>query len=213
MRCGMAGVLAATMALSLGVSARATAPKTTWASYTDPTYGMRVSIPKSWNVVPPTVAGVQALVSRLDKKNQAGLAGVYSALIGSSEARAQLLRYHFQAFDYVPTATQQPDFALAFARTTKALASDVAAISASFAASYASEPGATVSKHTVVTLPAGRAAFIQGVERKPGQPPQQVQIYVLGRGTVIYELIFRADVGVPGAAATFKAIANRFVLT
>jgi hypothetical protein len=173
---------------------------------------MRVSIPTSWRTVPPTVAGVQALITQLRAQHQAGLAAFYAGLIATPSARKQLLEYHFQAFEYVPSATQQPDFALAFARTSKALAADTAALGASWAARYDQQPGTTITRTTVVSLPAGRAALVEGVQTTPGLPKQQFEVYVLGRGSLLYTLTFRADAGTPGVVAAFAGIARRFAL-
>lgn len=212
---GMLALVApAAVTASAGVSADAATPGNGWQTFTDSTWRIRVSIPASWHLVPPTVRGVQALISQLNAKNETGLAGVYEGLIGTPSARTQLLRYLFQAFEYSPTATQEPDFALAFARTTKALTGDVSAISASFAKNYASHPGTTVIKHGVVTLPAGRAAFVEGAQVVPnGAPPQEFEIYVLGHGTLLYQLTFRADLNAPLVASAMAGIASRFAFT
>jgi hypothetical protein len=201
------------MACATGGWASAAAPKPAWESFTDTAYGIRVSIPKTWFTVPPTVAEVQALIKRLDQTNDAGLANVYAQLIGTSAARTQLLRYLFQAFDYSPASAQQPDFALAYARTTKAVAGNPASLSASFAKSYAAEPGTTVTKHAVVKLPAGPAAFVEGTQRVAGAASQQFEVFILGHGTLLYTLAFRAEVSAPGAAAAFAGIAQRFTFT
>jgi hypothetical protein len=96
----------------------------------DKSYGIRVSFPKSWQTVPTSVAGVHSLIAQLERKKEGGIALVYAALIATAAARGQLLRYHFQAFEYLPGSSVQPDFALAFARISRAYtATDLAATS------------------------------------------------------------------------------------
>jgi hypothetical protein len=183
-----------------------------WQSFTDPTYGLRVAIPASWHTVPPTVAGVRSTITQLEKQNNAGLATVYSTFIDSPEARANLVKPHFQAFQYVPNDDVQPDFALYFSRTTPALAKEVSTMSATFAQKYAAGQHAVVSKHAMVRLPAGPVAFFEGTQSAGGRPVQ-FQIYVIGHGDLLYEFSFRADARATAEAATFRAIMNHFHFT
>jgi hypothetical protein len=199
---------------TLGVCASATAGPAPWQSFTDPTYHLRVAIPGAWYTVPPTVAGVEAEVTRLQKRNNAGLAIVYSTFINSAAARKHMLGYHFQAFQYVPGSAIQPDFAIAFSRTTPALAADTQAISKSIASRYEQQyPGAVVTKSAVVTLPAGPAAMLVGTRPVGAGLTAQVQIYVIGQGDLLYEFSFIADKHATAEAATFAAIMHRFAFT
>jgi hypothetical protein len=191
----------------------ATAAGGSWVSFVDSSNGIRVSIPKSWRTVPPTVAGVQSLIAQLTKSKQTGLAQVYSSFIASAAARKQMLSYHFQAFQYSPGSSIQPDFALAFARTSRAYtAKDLAATSTSVAKRFASVSGSTVTKHALVTLPSGPAAFVEGTQPTAGGVGlrTQFEVYVVAHGTLLYELSFRADARATEEAATFTAIARRF---
>ena len=195
------------------VSSVASAASAPWVSFVDNSNGIRVAIPKSWHTLPPTVAGVQSLIGQLEKSKQTGLAQVYSSFIGTAAARQKMLSYHFQAFQYSPGSSIQPDFALAFARTSRAYsAKDLAATSTSVAKRFASVSGSTVTKHTLVTLPSGPAAFVEGTQPGTGGSGlrTQFQVYVVAHGTLLYELSFRADARAAGEAATFTSIARRF---
>jgi hypothetical protein len=199
---------------TLGVCGDATAGPAPWQSFTDPTYHLRVAIPGAWYTVPPTVAGVEAEVTRLQKQNNAGLAIVYQTFINSAAARKQMLSFHFQAFQYVPGSAIQPDFAMAFSRTTPALAADIQAISKSMASRYEQQyPGAAVSKSAVVTLPAGPAAMLVGTRPLGSGLTAQVQVYVIGHDDLLYEFSFIADKRATAEAATFAAIMHRFAFT
>ncbi|MGH7192948.1 MAG: hypothetical protein ACREJM_05350, partial [Candidatus Saccharimonadales bacterium] len=127
-------LVAAVSVLSVEVAGAARAGGA-WVSFTDASVGIRVSIPHGWHTVPPTVAGVRALVGKLERENSVPLARVYASFVSTPAAQAQMLRYLFQAFEYSPSATQQPDFALAYARTTKA--ANLATTADSVAKSYA----------------------------------------------------------------------------
>ena len=158
---------------------------------------------------------MQALIGRLDGKQQTGLGEVYSAFIDTPAERAQMLRYVFQVFQYVPGSSIEPDFALAVARTTPGIAGNPAAIAASFAKSYGSTSGTIVTKQAVVTLPSGRAAFVEGTQPAQGGfdvlgARTQFQIYVIPHGNLLFDLSFRATEGAIGAASTFTEIARRF---
>ena len=199
---------------AFGVCGSANAAQGPWQSFTDPTYHLRVEIPGSWYTVPPTIGGVQAEVTRLQKQNNAGLAIVYSTFINSPAARKNMLSYHFQAFQYVPGSAVQPDFAMAFSRTTPALAADTKAISKSFASRYEQQyPGAVVTKSAVVNLSAGPAAMLVGTRPLGDGLTAQVQIYVIGHGDLLYEFSFIADKKATAEAATFAAIMHRFAFT
>ena len=209
----MRRVLALAVALgSLNLGGSAGAANGSWQSFTDTTYGLRLAIPASWHVVPPTVARVKATITQLQKQNNAGLAIVYSTFVNSPQARKNLLNSHFQAFQYVPKDDIQPDFALYFSRTTPALAKEAPTMSATFAQNYAAGQGAVVSKHAMVHLPAGPVAFFEGTQSVGGHAVQ-FQIYVVGHGNLLYLFSFRADARATGEAATFRAIMNHFDFT
>jgi hypothetical protein len=207
-RQGLAVVFALTGLVACGVASAASGP---WVSFVDKSYGIRVTIPKSWHTVPPTVAGVQSLIGQLAKKKEVGLAQVYSSFIASTAARQKMLSYHFQAFQYSTGSAIQPDFALAFARTSRAYTvKDLATTSKSVARQFTAVPGTTITKQTVVTLPAGPAGFVEGTQPVAGGSTTQFQIYIIAHGTLLYDLSFRADARATSEAATFTAIARRF---
>jgi hypothetical protein len=148
-----------------GVARVASGP---WVSFVDKSYGIRVTTPKSWHTVPPTVAGVRSLVAQLEQKKQAGLAQVYAS-------------------------------AKDLATTSKSVAKQLTAVA-----------GTTITKQTVVTLPAGPAGLLEGTQPVTGGLTTQFQIYIIAHGTLLYDLSFRADVRSTSEAATFTAIARRF---
>ena len=184
-----------------------------WQSFSDSRYGMKVSIPSTWQTVPPSVAGVNARVATLQKENQAGLASVYAGFIATPAAKKQTLSYYFQAFQYAPKSKVQPDLALSVARTTAQVAGDKKALAASFAHSYpSSHPGTTISKQTVVNVPAGQAALIEGRQTST-TADTQFQIYILSKGPLIFVFSFRAAPGDLAADAVFSGVMKRFAFS
>jgi hypothetical protein len=191
-----------------GVASAASGP---WVSFVDHSYGIRVTIPTSWYTVPPTVAGVQSLIRQLDKQKKTGLAKVYASFISTPAARNKMLSYHFQAFEYSPGSSAEPDFTLAFARTSRAFTvTDLTAISKSLAKAFAAR-GMTVATSTVVTLPAGPAAFAAGTLPSVGAGSStHFETYVIAHGTLLYQLSFSADTSILGGTTAFAEIAHRF---
>lgn len=210
MKLGLRQCLAVAALAALVGCGAADAAQGGWESLVDPTYGIRVAMPKTWDVVPPTVAGVQSLIAQLEKKKETGLAAAYSGLIDTAAARTKLSSYHFQAFQYVPSAQVEPDFTLAFARTSRAFTvKDLTAIAKSNAKAFASR-GVTVTKATVVTLPAGPAALTEGTATVGIGVTVHLEDFVIAHGTLLYQLSFEADASIAGSGATFTEIARRF---
>ena len=184
-----------------------------WQTFSDSRYGIRVAIPAGWHTVPPTVSGIKAEITKLGKQNDAGLATVYATFIDTAAARKQTLSYYFQAFQFVPKAAVQPDFAISVARTTAQIAADKKALATSFAHSYSSgRPGTTISKQAVVKVPAGRAALVEGRQTVSGTA-ERFQVYVLSKGDLLFVLSLRAAANSQAAAATFAGIVKRFAFS
>jgi hypothetical protein len=181
-----------------------------WQTFNDSRYGIRVSIPSTWQTVPPSVAGIKAEIAKLEKRNEAGPATLFATLIGSAKARKQTLSYYFQALHYESSSPVQPDFALSVARTTARIAVDKNALASSFAHSYAAKySGTNIAKQAVVTVPAGRAALVEGTQTVNGTSTQ-FRVYVLSRGTTIFVLSFRAAPADAAADTAFAGIIKRF---
>lgn len=197
-------VLAAVTAVV--VSSAATAATVRWALWTNPGKGFHIAIPETWFVVPNTVAGVKADVTKLAKENAAQVAAVYTDLIDTSTARTALERDSFQAFAYadLPTLT---DVTVTVARTKASYTSAKGlALVASAGKAGKIVPG-KIDAARVVKLPGGPAAYIEGTRAESGNT-LDFAMYVFGRGTSLYEVYFVADAKAPDIAATSKTIAT-----
>jgi hypothetical protein len=184
-----------------------------WQTFNDSRYGIRVSIPSTWQTVPPSVAGIKTEIAKLEKQNQAGLATVYATLIANAAARKQTLSYYFQALRYESASAVQPDFALSVAKTTAPIAADKKTLAASFAHSYAAKyPGTKISKQAVVDVPAGQAALVEGTQPVNGTSTR-FEVYVLSKGTLIFVLSFRAAPYDAAADAAFAGIVEHFAFS
>ncbi len=184
-----------------------------WQTFNDSRYGIRVSIPSTWQTVPPSIAGIEAEIAKLEKRNEAGPATLFATLIGTAKARKQTLAYYFQALHYESGEPVQPDFALAVARTTAQIAADKKALASSFAHSYAAKyPGTKISKQAVVAVPAGQAALVEGTQPVNGTSTQ-FRVYVLSKGTTIFVFSFRAAPSDATANAAFAGIIKRFAFS
>jgi hypothetical protein len=86
--------------LALGLASAGTAANVPSTTYADKAGGYTITIPKNWELVPRTVAGVKALAAKLKKKKStADLGSYYLTLIATQAQRQQLAIYRFQAFD------------------------------------------------------------------------------------------------------------------
>jgi hypothetical protein len=180
-----------------------------WVSYADGRMGFRIAIPSSWYLVPNSVSKVQALAKRYALKDKDGPAAVYSSMIATAATRKQLEGYSFQAFAYSPAVTTQTDVALAIARTPRTYTKhDLRAVDASVRKSLAAERS-HVTEASVVALPAGDAAVIEGTTAGGGGT-SRFAVYVISHSDRLFELTCRADARSAPIASTCGQIAARF---
>jgi hypothetical protein len=186
-----------------------------WLTFADKTYDIHFAIPASWHVVPSNVVGVQADIESLLKSNQLALAEVYKTFIATSAAQTQLQRYFFQAFQYVENASIQPDFALVVTFTSVPYTKqELTAVSTSEPQHLrAAAAGTIITRHTLLKIPAGFAALIEGTQPDGLKLRSQFAIYFVAHGSFLWELSFRANASTAGEQALFGAIADRLTFS
>jgi hypothetical protein len=191
---------------TLAVCSTAGAARGEWVTLTDKPEGFSLTVPKASYFVPNSVSKVQAIISLLAKRNQAGVAQVYAQIIGSSD----VTKFVYEGFFFTPSAPVQPLFTLAVAQTRPAntTRSGLAKVATGWASALRKE-GATVTTAKVVTLPAGRAALDEAVEVLGGVETLLVN-YDIGHGGTIYQLTFRTSATTRESLSTFDTIAKRF---
>jgi hypothetical protein len=190
----------------LAAAATAGAAGGQWVTLTDKYEGFSLTVPKSIFFVPNSKEKVKTIIAELTKQNQAGVAAVYSQIIGSSDVS----KFVYEGFFFTPSATVQPLFTLAAAQTVPAntTRSGLAEVAASEAGALRGQ-GATVSSAKVVTLPAGPAATIEATQEVSGAKTLLVE-YVIGNKNRIYLLVFRTAASTRAQLSTFETIARRF---
>jgi hypothetical protein len=181
--------------------------------YVDRSGGYRLTIPRTWQVVPPSVVAVKQMIARLKKQKKTELAAVYSDMISSADGRKELTTFRFRAFRWPQLPSPVPtDVTLTIKPVAKKYkAADLPAIGATFAKSLAS-PGATISKPELLKLPAGSAELITGTV--PLQAVQGVKtgftLVLMLRPGRLYMLSFRIDSRAAADAKVFASIAQLF---
>ncbi len=201
--------LAATAVAVLSVCSAAGAAAPSWESFVDQQYGIRVSIPKAWCIVPPSAAQIEAVILRI--KNQknvpSALARTYLSYLVS--AQADPTKYIFQAFECPLTPWPDPtDFAIEVARTSTPYSAS-ALLRSAFAKGLAAQ-GMTVTRSAVVTLRGGQALLVTADWHVTTQISARVEEYIVPHGTLLFLLSLRTDARDPGALPTFAEIADRF---
>ncbi len=196
--------------LGLVGSGAASAASGPWVTLIDRPGGFKLTIQKSWYLVPNSPASVQSIILQLRNANQAGVARVYTEILGSSDVR----RFWFEAFDYSALAAIQPTVTLGIARSTKALTSSASLVplAAAFAKSFAATPQTTVTLETVVTLPEGPRRVRRSHAGVPGSS-LLIEVYVIPHGTRLYQLSFATDAASSTDAVSFAEIAQRFAFS
>jgi len=204
----LAVALAAAGLVVCATAAAANQPSTT---YLDKPAGFRITIPKTWQPVPRSVAGVKALIKQLDKKKETELARVYSAIISTAAGRSGRTLRASRASLPPPISSIQTDVSLGIVRTPKAYGvNDLPSIGDTFANKFATTKGSKILKPTVVTLPAGPAAFIEGTEPAGGGVSTGFELYLIPHGKLLYELSFRIDASALSSATIFASITRLF---
>jgi hypothetical protein len=183
---------------------------TTWV---DKAGGYAITIPKTWQLIPRTTAGVNTLVATLNKQKKGTLAAFYKAILATSAGRADLTAYRFQAFAWPDSETQPVPIqvSLGLVKTKTAVtAKGLPAVGAVFANQLASNKGAKITVPKIVTLPAGKAEFIEGTIPIGSGVDNGLELYLIPHGKTVYELAFQIEASQLKSATLFTSIARQF---
>ncbi len=204
-------VLAVAASLVAGAASAKNLPSTI---YVDKSGGYRITIPKTWQVIPPSVPIIKKKIATLKKQKKADLASVYSSYISTAGARKEVGDFRFRAFMWPALPSPVPtDVSLRIQPVAKTYkAADLPAIGASFAKNMAS-PGAKIDKPQLLKLPSGQAVLITGTVPLPkefqGAKTGFTLILMLRPGK-LYMLSFRIDSRAAPDAKVFTSIASLF---
>ena len=116
--------------------------------YVDQSGGYRITVPKTWQVVPPSAVLVKQIVAKLKKQKKTELAAVYSDMIATAAARKELTSFRFRAFQLAARAepgADGRDGRRSRRSRAKYKAADLPQIGASFAKNLRT-PGAKVER-------------------------------------------------------------------
>jgi len=213
-RAGVAGAVAAALALVLAAGgAGATQPSTV---YVDKAGGYAIAIPKTWQLIPRSTAGVQALIAKLKKKKATvPLADFYSTILSSQPGKTGINAYRFQAFDW-PGSLSSPvpiQVSVGITGAKRAYtAKDLPSIGAVFANAFAANKGAKVTVPKTVTLPAGKAELVEAAIPVGGGVTNGAMVYLIPHGKRLYELSFQIEASQLKTATLFTSIAEHFRL-
>jgi hypothetical protein len=194
-----------------GAAAGANVPGTV---YVDKPAGFRITIPKTWQLVPRSVPQVKQLVATLQKKSAtAALAAAYASIIATAAGRTQVDSYTFQAFDWpfllggTPILTEAYVFIV---KTPRAYGKkDLTAIGDEFANALSATKGSKIVVPREVDLPAGPAEYIIGTI-PAGVVSTGIEWYLIPHGKAVYELGFQIDSSGLATAKLFTSIAQNF---
>src|ERR1700680_524485 len=96
-----AGALAGAGVLGGALSGAADGANVPGTTYVDKTAGFSITIPKTWELVPRSVAQVNQVVAALKKKAATvELADAYASIVATAAGRSQITAYTFQAFEW-----------------------------------------------------------------------------------------------------------------
>jgi hypothetical protein len=216
-RFALASLLLVAVTGSLLVAGTAGAADQPSTIYVDKNGGYRITVPRTWQVVPPSVAAVRQTITRLKKQKKTDLATFYANQISTAAGRKELSTFRFRAFRWPLLPSPVPtDVTLIIQPVARRYGeADLPGIGATFARNLAS-PGAKISKPQMLKLPAGRAALITGTVPLP-RPNQAIKtgftLVVLIRPGRLYILSFRIDSRGAADAKVFTSIADLFRLT
>src|SRR5580765_2816412 len=76
--------------------------------YVDQSGGYRITVPKTWQVVPPSTVLVKQMIAKLKRQKKTELAAVYSDMIATAAARTELTSFRFRAFRWPLAPTPVP---------------------------------------------------------------------------------------------------------
>jgi hypothetical protein len=214
MRAARSGALALAVACTAalpGATAGANIPGT---AYVDKSAGFSITIPKTWALVPRSVAEVRQLVAALKKKaSTVELADAYDSIVATAAGRSQITAYTFQAFEWpfvvglTPILTETYVFVV---KTTRAYGkNDLKAIGDEFANTLSASKGSKIVVPKEVALPAGPAEYIVGTIPE-GSATTGIEWYLIPHGKTVYELGFQIDASGLAKATLFTSIAQNF---
>ena len=181
----------------------------------DKAKGYALTIPATWKPIPRTEAEVNATIATLKKKKSTvPLAKYYQSIISTPDGRSGLTAYRFQAFAWPvpPNASPLPtEVSLEVAALPKALkSSDFPSLGAAFANNLAAQKGAKVTMPKIVTLPAGKAEFIEATIPAGEGLQYGFELYLIPHGRRLYNLTFQIDARYLQQATLFSSIAHQF---
>lgn len=214
MRVAFAAALLVVLAGSLLVAGAAQAKNQPSTIYVDQPGGYRITVPRTWQLVKPSVAAVKQTIATLKKQKKTELAAVYSDMVSTAAGRKELSTFRFRAFRWPLLPSPVPtDVTLSIQPIAKKYKeTDLPAIGASFAKNLRS-PGAKVAAPQMLKLPAGRAALITGTVPLPkeyGGVKTGFSLVLLLRPGKLYMLSFRIDSRAAADAKVFASITDLF---
>jgi hypothetical protein len=205
--------LVAAVAFAVVVVTGSSAANVKGTRWVDKAGGYTITIPKTWQLIPRTTAQVNTLIATLKKQKKTALASFYKSILATTAGRTDLKAYRFQAFAWPDSETQpvpiQVSLGLVKTKTpvtTKALPS----VAAVFANQLASNKGAKITVPKIVTLPAGKAEFIEGTIPIGGGIDNGLELYLIPHGKTVYELAFQIEASQLKTATLFTSIAQQF---
>jgi len=206
--------IAVAIAGSLPAAGAAPAKNQPSTIYVDRSGGYRITVPRTWQIVPPSTTLVKRKIATLKKQKKTALAAAYSDMISTAAGRNELSTFRFRAFHWPLLPSPVPtDVTLSIqpiARKYKE--ADLPAIGASFAKNLRT-PGAKVAAPQMLKLPAGRAALISGTVPLP-KPYTGIKtgfsLVLMLRPGKLYMLSFRIDSRAQADAKVFASITNLF---
>jgi hypothetical protein len=207
-------VLALATASVLATAAgAANLPSTT---YVDKADGFAITIPRAWELVPRSTASLKAAIAALKqtkKSEQIALASTFSSILASAGGRSGLTAYRFQAFAWPvdPTTPLLTEVSVGVVATSKAYGSaQLGTLGAEYANALSANSGSKILVPKTVTLPAGKAEFIEGtIPAGPGLATG-IELYLIPHGKRVYELSFSIDSRGLSEATLFTSIAEHF---
>jgi len=207
-------MLVVVLAGSLVAAGAAPAKNQPSTIYVDQAGGYRITVPKTWQIVPPNATAVKQLAAKLKKQKKTALATAYSDMIATAAGRKELSTFRFRAFRWPLAPSPVPTDVTLSIQTipAKYKEADLPQIGASFAQNLRT-PGAKVATPQMLKLPAGRAALITGTVPLPkqyGGIATGFTLVLLIRPGKLYLLSFRIDSRAAADAKLFASIANLF---
>jgi hypothetical protein len=202
--------------LALGAAAGGAAANQPSSTYVDKPAGYAITIPKTWELIPRTAPAVKALAAKLNRKAATkSLGGYYAGIIGNKSGLAGLDAYRFQAFAW-PDSLNSPvpiEVSVGIVKAKRPITPrDLPAISNTFAQSFLSNKGAKVTKPKIVSLPAGKASFYEGIVPIGAGFTNGLAMYLIPHGKKLYELAFGIEGSELSSATLFASIAQHFKL-